>query len=143
MPQGAVGKKRQPWGVWGLSLITIGIYYYVWWCKVNRETRDFDSRITVNPALSVLAWIPGSYLVIPPFVSAFRTGKRISQAQVAAGLPATCNGGLGILLAILASTHTVYYQGQMNKIWDSYEGAAEGTVVPHRSTSVPQGQHVA
>ncbi|MEY9928073.1 hypothetical protein ABH926_002707 [Catenulispora sp. GP43] len=143
MPQGAVGKKRQPWGVWGLTIITLGVYYYVWWYKVNRETRDFDNSINVNPALSVLAWIPGSYLVIPPFVSAYRTGKRIAQVQAAAGLPATCSGGLGILLAILFSTHTVYYQGQLNKVWDSYPGAGEGTVVPHRGVGAAQGQRVA
>ena len=142
MPQGAVGKKRQPWGVWGLTIITLGIYYYVWWYKVNRETRDFDNQINVNPALSVIAWIPGAYLLIPPFVSAYRTGTRIAQAQAAAGLPATCSGGLGILFAILFSTHTVYYQGQLNKIWESYPGATEGVIVPHRSVGAAQGQYV-
>ena len=27
-------KRRNPWGVFGLSLVTIGIYYVVWWYKI-------------------------------------------------------------------------------------------------------------
>jgi hypothetical protein len=131
MEQGTVGKKRQPWGVWGLTLITLGLYYYVWWYRINRETRDFDARITVKPGLSVLAFLPGSYLLIPPFVSTYKTGQRIAQAQTAAGLPATCSGGMGILFLFLLNTHTVYYQGQLNKIWDIYPGD-EGITVQHR-----------
>lgn len=42
------GKRRNPiltWLVW--ALITLGIYYFVWWYKINREARD--SGVEVKP----------------------------------------------------------------------------------------------
>src|SRR5262245_59281352 len=37
--------KRNPWGVWGLTLITFGIYGIVWWYKINREVRDYSAAV--------------------------------------------------------------------------------------------------
>jgi cbb3-type cytochrome oxidase subunit 3 len=132
--QGKIGKKRSPFAVWGLTVITLGIYGLVWWYKANRETHDFDNGIQVNPGLAVLALF-GFY--IGAFITVFNTGKRISRAQAAAGLPASCNGGLGILFMFLLGTHSAYYQSELNKIWDSYQGAPEGALVPHRAVGVP------
>ena len=33
-------KRRSPLGVWGLAIITLSIYGFVWYFKVNREARD-------------------------------------------------------------------------------------------------------
>jgi cbb3-type cytochrome oxidase subunit 3 len=130
--QGKIGKKRNPFAVWLLTLITLGIYGLVWWYKANRETRDFDNSIKVTPGLAVLALF-GFY--IGYFITVFNTGKRISKAQAAAGLQPTCNSWLGLLLIFALSTHSAYYQSELNKIWDSYQGAAEGTVVPLRGAA--------
>lgn len=48
-PSRVVGKTRNPWGVWLLSLITIGIYPLIWYFKINKELRDFDPSIDVQP----------------------------------------------------------------------------------------------
>ena len=52
-------KLRNPLGVVGLSIITIGIYYIFWWYFINREMRDFgrarDTDLGQNPSNSVLA----------------------------------------------------------------------------------------
>jgi hypothetical protein len=46
-----LGKVRSPFGVWCLTLITFGVYFFVWLAKVSRETRDFAApHIQVNPA---------------------------------------------------------------------------------------------
>jgi len=37
---GERAKLRNPLGVVGLSLITLGIYYFFWWYFINREMRD-------------------------------------------------------------------------------------------------------
>ncbi|GAA1997369.1 DUF4234 domain-containing protein [Catenulispora subtropica] len=132
--QGKIGKKRSPFAVWGLTLITFGIYGLVWWFKGNRETHDFDNSIQVNPGLAVLALF-GFY--IGAFITVFNTGKRISRAQAAAGIQPSCSGGIGILLMFVLGTHSAYYQSQLNKIWDSYPGATEGTIVPLRGAGAP------
>jgi cbb3-type cytochrome oxidase subunit 3 len=132
--QGKIGKKRNPFAVWGLTLITLGIYGLVWWYKGNRETKDFDDSIKVTPGLAVLAMF-GFY--IGAFITVFNTGKRINQAQATAGLQPTCSGGIGILLMFAFGTYSAYYQSELNKIWDSYPGATEGVVVPHRGAAAP------
>ena len=52
-------KLRNPLGVVGLSIITIGIYYIFWWYYINREMRDFGrargTDLGQNPTNSVLA----------------------------------------------------------------------------------------
>jgi uncharacterized protein DUF4234 len=63
------------------GVITLGIYFFVWYYKVNREARDFDSRIEVNPAVSVIAVLFGWIIIVPPFVSIYRTGERIATMQ--------------------------------------------------------------
>ena len=50
-----VGKTRGPVVVWLLSAVTLGIYYLVWWYKINREVRDFDPSIEVSPGTATLA----------------------------------------------------------------------------------------
>jgi hypothetical protein len=115
-PQGIIPKRRNVLAVWiGLPLITLGIYGLVWYYKINNETR-FNPSTRVNPLGSLLAITLGSVLVVPPYVSVYRTGQRIAAAQAAAGLPATCSGGLGLLLIFVFGTHSLYYQAEMNKI---------------------------
>ena len=94
---GIQGKTRGPWVVWLLSIITFGIYFLVWYYKINNEARQYDPRIDVEPGVSVLAIFPGSWIIVPPLISFYNTGKRIGQEQRAAGLPDTCNGWIGLI----------------------------------------------
>jgi Domain of unknown function (DUF4234) len=131
---GQVGKRRNSFLVWFVwPLITLGIYHLVWWYKINREVRDFDRRIVVSPGVAVLALVPGFLLIVPPFVSVYRTGARIRQAQQAAGLQNTVSPGLGLLLSFLLSLHTLYYQSQLNGLWATYGTPPEFTQVPLRA----------
>ncbi len=127
---GRVGKTRNIFLVWLVwPLITLGIYTYVWWYKINREARDFDSRIEVNPVLSLLAVLAGWIIIVPPFVSVYRTGNRIARMQEAAGLQPTCNGWIGLILGFVFSLYSLYYQSELNKIWAHLGYPAEGTQV--------------
>src|SRR5215475_12690219 len=128
---GRTGKIRNIFGVWLLwPLITLGVYHFVWWYKINREARDLSSEIEVEPALSVLAVTLGVLIIVPPFVSIYKTGERIGQMQAIAGLPRTCNGLLGLIASFIFSLHSLYYQNELNKIWIHLGSAPEGTVVP-------------
>ncbi len=83
---GTTAKIRHPLGVIGLSLITLGIYGFFWWYFINREMADLGQANGVpelgdNPVLSVVALSIGSLIIIPPFVTWWRTAKRVETAQ--------------------------------------------------------------
>lgn len=128
--QGRTGKIRNIWLVWLVwPLVTLGIYHFVWWYKINREARELDPAIEVEPAISVVAITLGALVIIPPFVSIFNTGERISRMQQAAGMPVTCNAILGLIASFFFGLHTLYYQSELNKIWTKLGSAPEGGTV--------------
>lgn len=123
---GLAGKRRNPVAVWLLTIVTFGIYGLVWYYKINREARDMGQG--TSPGTSLLAITLGAFILVPPFVSIYNTGDRIAASQRAAGIPATCNPLVGLLLWIFVfSTGSVYYQAEMNKIWDHYGNPQEGS----------------
>jgi hypothetical protein len=127
---GRAGKTRNIFLVWLVwPLITLGIYYYVWWYKINREARDFDPQIKVEPALSVLAVTLGGLIIVPPFVSTWRAGDRIAQMQRTAGLEPSCQAWIGFVLMFVLSLQSLYYQSELNKIWAHLGNPPEGTQV--------------
>lgn len=122
--EGQEYKKRSPWGVWGLTLITLGIYGLVWYYKINDEARRYLKDNTIRPVMSVLAFIPGGILIVPPFVSIYRTGDRIVKIEDKTGIQKTLEPILGLVLALVSSLYTVYYQSHLNKVWDQALGAS-------------------
>jgi hypothetical protein len=128
-------KKRSPLGVWGLTIITLTIYGFVWYYKINKEAKEYLGDENIKPGVSVLALIPGFILIIPPFVSVYRTGERINRMQDKAGVQQQITPVLGILCYLVYSLHTAYYQSGLNKIWDRYSGA--GTQQPGAAQPPP------
>jgi hypothetical protein len=136
---GRAGRRRNPLVVWILlPLVTLGIYSLVWYYKVNRETRDLG--VEANPGVSLLAITLGAFILVPPFVSMFKTGERIAQAQRSAGVAATCSPAIGLLLwMFLFGSGTLYYQSELNKIWDHHGNPPEGSPIP---IAAPQQQAI-
>jgi drug/metabolite transporter (DMT)-like permease len=120
-----VGKTRHPWGVWLLVVLTLGIYGLYWYYKVNAEARDYEQTVNVHPGLSVLA----VFIPIAGIVSFVRTGGRIDQAQRASGSRYRCSGLVGIILMLLAGVGIVYYQSQLNNVWDQHGNPEPGMFV--------------
>jgi NADH:ubiquinone oxidoreductase subunit 5 (subunit L)/multisubunit Na+/H+ antiporter MnhA subunit len=112
-------KRRNPWGVFGLSLITLFVYSFVWWYKINNELRNYG--IENSPAKATLALMPGAILLgIPPLVSYYNTADRIQKAQVKSGAEERITPVLALLLYLVVSIFAVvYYQSQLNKVWDA------------------------
>jgi hypothetical protein len=126
-PSRVVGKTRHPWGVWLLGFTII--YPLIWYFKINREMRDFDPSIDVQPGLSVVAVTFGALLIgIPPIVSYCHTTSRIQKAQKLSGSRARCSLLLALLCGLL-SFGPVYVQSQLNKVWDQYGNPASGTPI--------------
>ena len=127
---GRAGKARNIWLVWLVwPILTLGIYHLVWYYKINREARDFDEKIAVEPTLSLLAVLIGWIIIVPPFVSIYRTGERIAQMQEDAGLDRSCNGWLGLVASFFFSLHALYYQYELNLIWARLGEPQEGSLV--------------
>src|SRR5215207_4786926 len=130
--RGAYVKIRHPWGAFFLVIITLGIYYLFWYFFINRELRDFGkasadddgTRIEVNPWLSLLAVTLGAFLIVPPFVSMYRTFKRVRTAQEIADVGPRVSPGLGLLLFLIAliffPVEVPYAQTNLNRVWRAY-----------------------
>ena len=127
---GRVGKTRNIWLIWLIwPLITLGIYHLVWYYKINREARDFDETIAVEPVISLLAITVGWIIIVPPYVSIYRTGERIAQMQEDAGMERSCNGLIGLVLSFFAGLYSLYYQYELNRIWARLGNPREGSLV--------------
>ena len=123
--------KRGPLAVWGLALLTLGVYFFVWYYKINREARDYLGDQSINPTTALLAVLFGWILIfIPPIVSVLNTGKRIARMETAAGVPDPISPGLGLLLFFVARLDMPYMQEHLNRIWNRYLAAQGPSVLP-------------
>jgi hypothetical protein len=120
-------KVRNPLIAFALVIPTLGIYYLVWYYKINRELRDLgrataqQERLGRHPFTSLLAVTVGWLLVVPPFVSMYQTFQRIAVAQEVRGVPERANPwvGLGLFSAglFLLPVEMIYAQNELNRAW--------------------------
>ena len=116
-------KIRNPLGVVALSIVTFGIYFLFWYYFVNREMKDFGEAhgtddCGTSPVTSLLAVSLGAFIIVPPFVSIYKSFKRMNAASRLAGAGDGFDAGLGILLWIFLSPIALYlYQQNLNKVW--------------------------
>jgi hypothetical protein len=113
-------KKRSPLGVWGLSIITIFVYYFVWYFKINREARDYLGDQNIKPGVALLAVLLGWVLIVPPFISVYHTGQRIERMEEKAGVQQTISPALGLLASFVYMVHMIYMQEHLNRVWNRY-----------------------
>jgi hypothetical protein len=119
-------------GVW--SLVTVVFYPWYWYYSINRELRDLGRarnapQLGDNPAVSLVAVTFGALLLlIPSFISIYRTGKRIQEAQDLVGQPQHMNGWLAfalfavfdfyyVLLPVPGPLCSAFFQDALNSIW--------------------------
>jgi hypothetical protein len=138
-------KKRSPLGVWGLSIITIYIYYFVWYYKINDEARRYLGDDSIKPGIALLAVTLGTLLIIPHFVSIYRTGERIQRMQEKAGVQQQISPALGLLASLVFVLHIPYMQEALNKIWTLYQAparlqAGQPWGLPAQAGQQPEGE---
>lgn len=127
-------KVRNPWAVALLPFVTLGIYHFVWWYRINRELRDFGQAkgqdLGQNPTNSLLALIPGFIIIVPPLVSYYRGVQRVQAASDIAGKEAP-NGWIALLLYFLLSPALfAYMQVSLNEVWQQEADARSGEALP-------------
>ena len=113
-------KKRSPFGAWLLLFPTLGIYLFVWFYKINKELRQYMDDDSIKPGLLTFSQI----IPIWNYYTIYQTGERIGRAEQKAGLPVSVQPVLGLVAAIVAGLHILYYQGELNKLWDAARAAA-------------------
>jgi hypothetical protein len=112
-----------------LCVVTLGIYGWVWYYKVNREMRDFgsargDQRLAGSkPVRSVLAITIGGLLILPPFISLVRTTGRVCEVERLAFRTARSRTGL---IALLVSSELLGAAGFVHGVGVAF--ALAGTV---------------
>ena len=113
-------RVRNPWAVLGLGIVTLGIYYLWWYYRINDDARSYLRDYELRPFVSLLAITVGWVILVPPFISYFRTGRRIRQMQQRAALPGDHAPALGLALFILANLlGGVYAQYGANQVWSA------------------------
>jgi hypothetical protein len=107
--------------VLGLSIITLGIYYLVWYYKINAEIHRHDPDIKVSPGLAVFA----QFIPVANWVSAYSTAARIRQMQLDDGATQTISPVGALLLHIfLGIGYPLYVASQLREHWHGHRRAA-------------------
>ena len=136
------GKIRNPLGVIGLSIITLGIYTIFWYYFVNKELAEIGranntDECGTSPGTSVLAITLGIFIIVPPFVSIYNTCKRLAAAERLTGTPQGMEPGLLFILWIFLSPVAEYiFQSNMNKVLQTQAGGA-GAIAPGQAAAPP------
>jgi|GraSoiStandDraft_4_1057263.scaffolds.fasta_scaffold147973_4 hypothetical protein len=132
--EGSVYVKRSPTGAYLLTVATLLVYFFVWYYKINDETRRYLRDDSIRPWHSVLAIFPGVLLIVPYFVSLYRTAERIRLVEERSGSPkrvrpvlGTVCGFLTLLTVLLMGGCLFYYQDHLNKAWTAAAGGREVT----------------
>jgi hypothetical protein len=114
----STGEVRSPWGVWWLCVLTLGIYYLVWYVRINKEiARAAGVDVTVRAAG---LWM-SQCLVIANWVSLGRTARRFDAALRRAGSGQAVSTPRTILASLWFGSHVRYLQRRANELWRTLE----------------------
>jgi len=126
-----VGKNRNPFAVWFLSILTVGIYHLYWYYQVNREIGAHEPAVKTSPGVSLLAISPLSIftLCISALVSMYNTAARIQRMEMADSLPHQISPLVSlILLFFFGIGYYFQVQGHLNAHWDRHRMIASGRI---------------
>jgi Domain of unknown function (DUF4234) len=140
LTSGSTATMRDPLVVALLTFVTLGVYFFVWYYKVNREMSELGQargtdELGDNPGNSLLAVTVGSLIIVPAIVSVYNTYVR---TQAAARLTGTepLNGWIALgFVVFLGIGFPAYLQSGLNKAWGAQTDRAG--VVPAAPTPAP------
>jgi hypothetical protein len=139
----ATAKVRNLLGVVGLTLITLGIYYFVWYYKVNREMRDLGrakgtDELGDSPGTSLLAVTLGALIIVPAVISIYHTFQRTQAAARLTGVE-PLNGWIALLLyLVIGIAFPAYLQSGLNKVWEAQGGGSAIAAGQQPAAAVPE-----
>jgi hypothetical protein len=117
--------KRNPLGVLGLSFITVGIYFFYWYWKINDELSAFEHDASISPTRSLMAILFGWIIIVPPFIAIYNTAKHVQGDEQRLEVQPQLEPALTILFLVLFSiANGLYIQEHLNRLWDRAAGVA-------------------
>jgi hypothetical protein len=125
----ATAKTRDPLGVALLALVTLGIYWFVWYYKANREMADLGRArgtddLGDSPGTSLLAVTLGALIIVPAIVSVYNTFQRVQAATRLTGVD-PLNGWIALLFYLfLGIGFPAYLQSGLNRVWGAQASGA-------------------
>jgi hypothetical protein len=124
-------KKRNPLGVLGLAFITLGIYFFVWYYKINDEVRRAENDQTMSPTRSLMAMIFGWLIIVPPFIAMYNTAKHVQAMETRLGVGQTVEPALTVVLMfVFLIGNGIYVQEHLNRAWDAAASSAPAQPSP-------------
>ena len=112
--------KRHPLGVLGLSFITLGIYFFYWYYKINDEIRLIERDETISPTRSLMAMIFGWLIIVPPFIAMWNTAKHVQQLEERVGVQQTLDPAIAlVIMLVFFAANSTYIQEHLNRAWDA------------------------
>jgi hypothetical protein len=130
-------KKRNPLGVLGLSFLTLGVYFFVWYYKINDELRRAENDEGISPTRSLMAMVFGWVIIVPPFIAMYNTAKHVQSLETRRGVGQTVEPALTVVLMFLFSFgNGIYVQEHLNRAWGT---SAARTPVPTDPRLAPTG----
>jgi ACR3 family arsenite efflux pump ArsB len=137
MIEGRPYLKRNPLGVLGLMLITLGIYFLYWYWKINDELREFEHDESISPTRSLMAMLFGWILIVPPFIAMYNTAKHVRGVEERMGLQAIEPALVIVIMLVFSFGNGIYVQEHLNRIWDRAAGVAPVGALPTASSPLP------
>ena len=123
--------RRDALGVAALSIVTLGIYFLYWYYKVNDEARRYLRDDSIRPGISLLAMLLGWIVIVPPFVSGYRTAERVLRMQERSPAKEKMNAAIALIfLLLIGIVYPWYIQDGLNDVWDARTRLPEGTSDP-------------
>jgi hypothetical protein len=135
-------KIRSPLGVAVLAFVTLGIYFIVWWYKVNREMHDYGQAkgydLGQNPTNSLLALFPGGIIIVPAVITLVNGTRRVQGAAKLSG-KTPLSGWLALILYLVFSPAFIaYLQSSLNEVWTTEADLLPGQApLPAASDGMP------
>jgi hypothetical protein len=129
--EGQQYKKRNPLAVFGLSFLTLGVYSFVWYYKINDELRRAQNDQGISPMRSLMAMIFGWVLIVPPFIAMYNTAKHVQNLEARRGSGQTVEPALTLpLMLAVAFANGPYIQDHLNRAWGGAPAMAQRPLNP-------------
>ncbi len=130
--------ERNPLGVLALTLVTLGIYFFYWYYKVNEELMRFEHDPSISPTRSLMAILFGWIIIVPPFIAFYNTAKHAQGIEQRLAIQPQLEPALVIVIMLLLSVaNGVYIQEHLNRIWDRAAHDAAPPPLPNGSPPLP------